>query len=103
MSFFDDAWNTIDGVFTDVWDSANEAFDASLDYVTDGFALQAQLQHAQLANQTAVANTGQQQAYPTSVISPGATSGISTNSLMMYGLIAVGVLLTGIVVVKAIK
>ena len=105
MSIFDDIFDKADEVFSSAWDAATGVYDSSLDFLTNGMALQQQQQYAAQANQTAMAQTGQGQ-YGQPYINPTAAPApaSSTNSnLLMYSLIGVGALLGVFVLIKATK
>ena len=105
MSIFDDIIEEADAVLSKAWDAATGVYDSSLDFLSNGMALQQQQNYAAQANQTAMAQTGQgQYGQPYIVQTQAPAQASSTNSnLAMYALIGVGALLSVFVLVKVMK
>lgn len=105
MSIFDDIIAEADAVFSSAWDAVTGGYDSSLDFLSNGMALQQQQNYAAQANQTAMAQTGQGQYGQPYVIQTAAPAQASStnNNLIMYGLIGVGALLGVFVLVKVMK
>ena len=105
MSIFDDIFDKADEVFSSAWDAATGVYDSSLDFLSNGMALQQQQNYAAQANQTAMAQTGQGQYGQPYLIQTAAPAQASSanNDLLMYSLIGVGALLGVFVLVKVMK